>query len=121
MAAAAATAMPPTQYSRMPEITIMPARVTTSTSITPSAGSRSTSRISGAAASAASPASFSPGRPDSSWRRDSSHAADRTSPSLANSDGSIWNPPGSAIQAFAPFTLCPAGESTASSNSRAAA
>ena len=50
-------------------------------------------------------------------RRDRIQAVPRTSPSLANSDGSIWNPPGSAIQAFAPLTRCPAGLSTASSSS----
>jgi hypothetical protein len=50
-------------------------------------------------------------------RCDSSTAVDRISASLANSDGSIWKPPGTAIHAFAPFTDAPSGVSTASSNS----
>ncbi len=32
--------------------------------------------------------------------------------SLANSDGSIWKPPGSEIQEWAPLTMLPSGVST---------
>ncbi len=34
--------------------------------------------------------------------------------SLAYSDGSIWNPPGSEIHEWAPFTMEPSGVSTTS-------
>jgi hypothetical protein len=33
---------------------------------------------------------------------------------LANSDGSAWKPPGSAIQECAPLTMLPSGLSTTS-------
>jgi hypothetical protein len=42
------------------------------------------------------------------------------SATLANSDGSTWNPPGREIHAFAPLTSEPSGESTASRASRVA-
>jgi len=42
------------------------------------------------------------------------------SATLANSDGSTWNPPGSEIHAFAPLTSEPSGVSTASRASRVA-
>ena len=49
--------------------------------------------------------------------RDSSQAADRIRPSLANSDGSTWNPPGSEIQALAPLTDWPTASTASSSSS----
>ena len=101
----------------MPDTTIMPASVNTRTRVTPSAGSFSTRAISGAAASAAQQTSLIVGRPDGSFRRDSSHAANRIRPSLANSDGSTWKPPGSAIQAFAPFTDWPTASTASRSSS----
>ena len=121
MPIATAETSPASQYQRSPDTTIIPARTKTSTSVTPRAGSVATSAISGAAASAARAAFLIPGRPAAGRptprRYANTSAVAKMTASLANSDGSTWKPPGSAIHAYAPFTVVPAGVSTASSNS----
>jgi hypothetical protein len=72
-----------------------------------------TSAISGAAHTMASAISRGRGRFPWSPSRLSTRAQISTSASLANSDGSTWNPPGRLIQACAPLTTLPSGLSTA--------
>ena len=69
----------------------------------------------------ASATSSAPGREARSCRSPRITASIRIIPILANSDGSIWNPPGSAIQECAPLTVAPSGLSTTSSPRQAAA
>ncbi len=118
-AATLATARTASQRSRSPDITIMPMRTASSTSATPSAGSLMTRATSGAAHTTASATSRNSGRLPPSPSRLSIMAQISTRPSLANSDGSTWKPPGRLIHALAPFTELPSGVSTASRASSA--
>ena len=77
-------------------------------------GSLTTSPASGAAHTTASMTSRSSGRFPPSPSGLSISAQISTRPSLANSDGSTWNPPGRLIHALAPLTDEPSGLSTAS-------
>jgi hypothetical protein len=104
--------------SRTPDSTIMAPAVTASTTAAPSAGSTATRASTGAAQASAISTERTPGVPAgrASPLRGSliTYATIRTSATLANSDGSIWNPPGTEIQACAPLTCAPSGDSTAS-------
>jgi len=86
--------------------------VTTRTRATPSAGSITTRAISGAATASASSTARRPGTLPRA--RLNTVAMIRIRATLANSDGSIWKPPGRLIQALAPLTSAPTGVSTAS-------
>ena len=109
---------PAMMSSRVPDSTIMVAVTTTSTMATPSAGSITTRAISGAATARASSTERRPGRVPRA--RLNTVATIRMSATLANSEGSTWNPPGREIQACAPLMSEPSGLSTASRPSRVA-
>ncbi len=105
--------MPATQRSFRPDSAIMPAVMSSSRMITPRAGSRSTSAT-GISASTRTPAACrGPGIRPLSRSSPKTTAMIRTSPILANSEGSTWKPAGRLIQALAPLTLVPSGLSTA--------
>ncbi len=120
-ASAPAAAMAATQRSRSPDSAIMPNVISSSRMITPRAGSRSTSAT-GISARASTPAAcFGPGTRPLSRSSPKTTAMTRTSPILANSEGSTWKPAGRLIQALAPLTVVPSGLSTATSPSTATA
>ena len=91
----------------------MVAVTATRTRATPSAGSITTRASSGAAAARARSTERRPGvARHRAWLN--TVARTRTSATFANSDGSIWKPPGSEIHACAPLISEPMGASTAS-------
>ena len=81
---------------------------------TPRSGSAATSAIGTAAAPTVSHTWRSRGLVSPCGMLLSRIAPTRMIAILAYSDGSIWNPPGSEIQDFAPLTTLPSGVSTAS-------
>jgi hypothetical protein len=119
-ATTAITASATTQRSRTPESRIIPARTAMNTSAMPSAGSIATNAIIGSpqASTSATPRSRGPVRSGNRRLARScislnSMAVIRMIATLPNSGGSIWKPPGRAIQPFEPLTVEPSGVSTA--------